>query len=166
MASQIQLTLLISLRRCASHHAERSLPVEHLQPGQRQQAAAAACVCIMALQGTLYGFIALRAKPEQWTQEPSRVAAAVRNLKATYAPGVTFVVNNYAEPMTTYAPDFHFVSTIDGGTLAAQPWEKLGPHYLLVYTKTLTEPLPNICLRTLAQDFRVSCDILVGTPDR
>ena len=111
--------------------------------------AAAASICILVLQGTFYCYLAVHSKPEQWTQEPSRVAAAISKLKATYTPGMTFVVNNYAEPMTTYAPSFHFVSTLNGGTLTAQPWEKKGPHNLLIYTKTLTEPIPNICLRHL-----------------
>ena len=127
--------------------------------------AAAASVCILVSLATVYGYVALRAQPEQWTQEPSRLEAAIQKLKTSYQPGTTFVVNNYAEPMTTYAPEFHFVPTLNGETLTAQPWEKVGPHYLVVYTKTLTEARPAICLQPLAKDFVISCEKLLATQE-
>ncbi len=125
--------------------------------------AAVGSICILVLQAASYCVLVVRTRPEQWTQEPARVAAAINQLKASYKPGTTFVINNYAESMTTYAPDFRFVSTLNGGTLTAQPWEKIGPHYLLIYDKSLTEAAPSICVRPLSQDFWVSCDQLAAT---
>lgn len=126
----------------------------------RDRFVAAASICLLAILAVGHGYLAYRTDRSTWSEEPSRVEAVIRRLQASYKPGTTFVVNMYAEPLTTYAPMFHFFPTLAGNNLTLQPWRDLGAYYLLINTNTLAGRQFNRCVQNLESGFMVSCGTL------
>jgi hypothetical protein len=120
-----------------------------------------ATICILGLMAIGYSLIAYRTRPKEWNEEPSRVEGLIAKLEATYKPGTTFAVNTYAEPLTTYAPMFHFIPTQAGNTLSVPAWRNAGRYYLIVNTKTLSDSNVGVCVKKqFTEGFWISCDEL------